>query len=407
MHQTRATAVNGRKVQADGKWFTVMGNHPVAVGDFIWTDGKCVYGHHAMHGGESFIPAAHLAGVPLIVSRYADGAYIFNYMRYGKTGLQDFGCGNAHRYMVNRGNRYDFLPEGDGTMDGDIDSQGNLYTLEQQQICCDWETGAYYPGENSGACVRRNGEIIKTYDILPLLLPYVEETKARAEALAQPIPSDPDVTDRVPYTELDTFYNLTWSGKVDEKGNFQVLVNARIRSSHREHAVHWDGYGFGNVGRCECNTWFTYDGETAAYWYKGYTTSWYPYHEAAGTLTGEGWSRRDEVFSPAGSFKLMLHDGYYVTVKGLENFVKEWAFTDNCTLSYYSPQGEFLFSAKGNPGRALMICPVGTGKYLYGYPGRLLLWENGHRSEIVSGCSNYRIRKMPNLKKWKRQAGGI
>lgn len=54
-----------------------------------------------------------------------------------------------------------------------------------------------------------------------------------------------------------------------------------------------------------------------------------------------------------------------------------------------------------------MICPVGTGKYLYGYPGKLLLWENGHSSEIVSGCSNYRIRKMPNLKKWKRQAGGI
>lgn len=332
MHQTRATAVNGRKVQADGKWLTVIGNNPVAAGDLIWTGGKCVYGHHAMSDGESFIPAAHLVGVPLIISRYADGAYISNYMYYGKEGLHDFGHGNAHRYMVNRGNRYAFLPEGDGTMDGDIDSQGNLYTLEQQQICCDWDTGECYPGENSSACIRRNGAIIKTYDLLPLLLPYVKETKARAEALAQPISSTPDITDNVSYTALDTFYNLTWSGKVDKKGQFQVLVNARIHSSHTEHAVQWDGhdgYGFGNVGRCELNTWFTFDGETVAYWYKGYTTSWYPYREPLGALDSEGWSRLDEAFSPAGSFKLMLHDGYYATVEGLENFVKEWAFNNS------------------------------------------------------------------------------
>ena len=45
MYRVRAEAVSGKNVFANGKWLTCIGNKPVHVGDFIWTDGRCVYGN--------------------------------------------------------------------------------------------------------------------------------------------------------------------------------------------------------------------------------------------------------------------------------------------------------------------------------------------------------------------------
>ena len=45
MHRVRVTAVGNTKTQADGKWLNIIGNKAIAVGDFVWTDGRCVYGN--------------------------------------------------------------------------------------------------------------------------------------------------------------------------------------------------------------------------------------------------------------------------------------------------------------------------------------------------------------------------
>ena len=84
MHQARAAAVNGRKVMADGKWLTVIGNISVAAGDLIWTDGRCVYGHHSMSGGSAVITAAmepeKMPGIPVLLGQQ----YLYTY----KEGLE-------------------------------------------------------------------------------------------------------------------------------------------------------------------------------------------------------------------------------------------------------------------------------------------------------------------------------
>ena len=45
MYRARVQAVSGNRVFAGGKWLTCIGNKNVKAGDFIWTDGRCVYGN--------------------------------------------------------------------------------------------------------------------------------------------------------------------------------------------------------------------------------------------------------------------------------------------------------------------------------------------------------------------------
>lgn len=66
MYRARVEAVSGVRVRAGGKWLTCIGNKNIRVGDLIWTDGRCVYGHeqtpqqpHVITSGEDLaIPIA-------------------------------------------------------------------------------------------------------------------------------------------------------------------------------------------------------------------------------------------------------------------------------------------------------------------------------------------------------------
>lgn len=45
MYRVRVEQVEGTRVRAGGKWLTCIGNRNVRVGDFVQTDGRCVYGY--------------------------------------------------------------------------------------------------------------------------------------------------------------------------------------------------------------------------------------------------------------------------------------------------------------------------------------------------------------------------
>lgn len=46
MYRAKVEAISGIKIFAGGKWLQCIGNKNVNVGDYIWTDGRCVYGHN-------------------------------------------------------------------------------------------------------------------------------------------------------------------------------------------------------------------------------------------------------------------------------------------------------------------------------------------------------------------------
>ncbi len=127
MYRATVDAVSGRSVIAEGKQLVCIGNEKVRVGSTVWTDGRCVYGHHQT-GGESYIPAAQEekpeAAIPILLG---GGQYLF----YGKEkGLQPVGIGETHDALVNQRGGYTFLDLPD-ILDAEQDGEGNIYAVRE------------------------------------------------------------------------------------------------------------------------------------------------------------------------------------------------------------------------------------------------------------------------------------
>ena len=79
MYRATAEIVSGSKVFAGGKWLKCIGNKRVSVGERIWTDGRCVYGHFQ----ETQQPLVITGGgdgdkaIPILISENDDDAYKF------------------------------------------------------------------------------------------------------------------------------------------------------------------------------------------------------------------------------------------------------------------------------------------------------------------------------------------
>ena len=67
MHRARVNAVEGKKVLSEGKWLTVIGNRSVHSGDWVWTDGRCIYGHESAGGSAPVLAKRGESGVPIYV----------------------------------------------------------------------------------------------------------------------------------------------------------------------------------------------------------------------------------------------------------------------------------------------------------------------------------------------------
>ena len=121
MKQVRVTNVNGRKVQADGKWLTAIGNRAAAVGDLVWTDGRCVYGHISDGGGDSNILTSNDGLVPILSKGN-------QYAVVDKNGYSFIDAGESRKGMTHNKSRYSFISDED-VLDADIDGAGNIFTL--------------------------------------------------------------------------------------------------------------------------------------------------------------------------------------------------------------------------------------------------------------------------------------
>lgn len=80
MYKAKVEMVDGWRVRAGGKWLQCIGNRAVHVGDFIWTDGRCVYGYDQESMTTPLvitINESQIEGVPIVI--YRDKVYIYVY----------------------------------------------------------------------------------------------------------------------------------------------------------------------------------------------------------------------------------------------------------------------------------------------------------------------------------------
>ena len=106
MKQIRVTGVNGRKVQAAGKWLTTIGNRVINIGDLVWTDGKCVYGHSPTSGGAPTIITSKPEEIPLLIGKYSTSTGN-QYGTYNpKKGVNVFRQGEKHDGLINTRSKF-------------------------------------------------------------------------------------------------------------------------------------------------------------------------------------------------------------------------------------------------------------------------------------------------------------
>ena len=105
MYKARADAVSGTRVYAGGKWLQCIGNKNVSVGEYVWTDGRCVYGHLQESEQPKVITVPQEEeGVPLV--RFSDETtkraelYTFEKKRVRKVAEIHLEDGTANVYKV-------------------------------------------------------------------------------------------------------------------------------------------------------------------------------------------------------------------------------------------------------------------------------------------------------------------
>ena len=403
MHKTRVSVIDGNKIMADGRWLRCIGNKTVLPGDWVWTDGKCAYGH-ASEGGGCYIPSPSFSGVPILRTWCQDGKNHPHYMYYAKGKMGSFGQGADHSRLLNRGSRMTFVDA--GLLDAEYDAKGNLYTLEGAYISSGGDTGECVT--EGGSCVKCNGNVIATYNLLPYAMSMLEEATAMAQAETDSVDGDDHGSD----TRIESVYGTTLSGKVDGEGRFKVVAHFIVRVSHEEYAYYTEGsfwggsntYLFGNRAEAEVCRRIFLDGTSAEEWFGGYRIQWNTF-DTGGAGAGDSRYRSDAWYAPDGSIRYPVHDGMYMTFTGTADFLTYPSDGGNYTASICNDRDELLLTVKASPLDRLGICPMGHGKFLVCTGYCLYLWENGSLTELAHGCDNMRIRRMPDLRKWKRMGG--
>ena len=365
MHRARVKAVSGNKVLADGSWLTCIGNHAVYPGEWIWTDGRCVYGHES-ESGSSYVPTNVLSGIPILRREWKDNKALTRYAYYAKGKLRNLGFGKDEEWMVNRGSHFAFFD--DAYLDAEMDEQGNLYTLEAVNVFVypligvDQRQGILY--------IKRNGEVIGAYDLIQLF--------------GEPIISNP----------TDLYSCQTIEGRVDRTGRFKVMIR------------HDTSRDMANGSRIKTNRYVVFDGRNIEPWLEEIETS------SSDDTTGEVHTSESRWIASDGSIQFPIYDGRYMLLPSDRDFRLS---SSRCSTPIYNAQDELIMKIDTHAGGRVNICPLDQGKYLVSMvpssilgneTSELYIWEEGKLTHLMRGCLNRRLRRMNHLGKWKK-AGGV
>ena len=365
MHRARVKDVSGNRVLADGSWLTCIGNRSVREGEWIWTDGRCVYGHES-EGGSSYIPSNVLSGIPILQLKWNDNKSRMFYSYYAKGKLHELGFSKEETWMVNNASRFAFLPWS-RLLDSEMDARGNVYTLEDANVLVDSILGEDV--HDGVAHVRRNGEIVATYDL--------EKT------FGVPPVDDP----------YDHYTCRPLEGRVDQQGRFKLLI------WHQVSQKLWDGSSISSERHV------VFDGTNIEPWSEESKTLW------EDPVTGETKRSHTKWTAPDYSVRFPIYDGMYMLLPSDGNFMSG---SGKCGTPIYNAQDELIMKLDTHAGGRVNVCPLEKGKYLVsmvsvsilgGETSELYLWEDGKLTQLMSGCLNRRLRKMSNLRKWKKAGG--
>ena len=390
MHRARVSTVAGKKVLAEGKWLTVIGNRSVHSGDWVWTDGRCIYGHEAAGGSAPVLGKRRESGVPLYVGGWhciyqrGELRWLSKLPSLDYKGLLYLGAHAAHLLPHPYPQRKQQL------LDADMDTAGNIFTLTGVYwiLVEDW----IWTGSLGSVHVRKNGQEIASYD----LRPYYGTLK---NAISTSI--------------------VTGGGHIDCEGNWGFYLEIDASTDR--------GYGKAKPGAELTNTVYYVDSEGAHQLFHDYAR-----------LNEKGYIRKSEKHTGARGKKFPIHDGYYYMwnqyAPTSANFLSR---PERIILTIFTPTGDKILTGCFRLGTRFTILRIGDGQYLLGvhsvttqtlsmfttgedqvpevYPPEwgwdevhpfengLYLCKDGLLQKLAEGdCDTFRFRRVRDVKTWEK-----
>lgn len=450
MYRARVESVSGLQVRAGGKWLTCIGNRPVKVGDFIWTDGRCVYGHDR-ESQAPFVfapPPKDDLAIPIqIVSDTAETLYTYRKNKLEQVSTGDFAGGllndtKGHVYNLNA-----------LTADAaNIDKDGNIYTLNFDSRWgysnWNWDHAVQPERINTTASVsiQKNGNTVNKIPLDNLLqsaFDKAQDSAAAASVEALLGEGDGEIVGdgydtrvfeyeyRIQYyyafIENDKRWATIFSVVADVDSTIIRFANGDtwappytpiLKEVPCGFCRHCDYYYLDSTGKCSPIS--------QTHWFGMYRFYVVPY-------TLQRWDVVEDYrdFSGLDGKRFQLQDNYYYTINqptgidfhydanaGRYANVKEGSITYNV----YTPNDRLLFdynqeftvgvfplglysknlkALSRGIGLNFLACKLSNGKSLVVANAELFLCEGGELSKLVDGhCLNYRLRPMKKYKRW-------
>ena len=389
MHRARVSTVEGKKALSEGKWLTVIGNRSVHSGDWVWTDGRCIYGHESAGGSAPVLAKRGESGVPIYV-----GGWHCIYQRgelrrllglpASYKGLLYLGAHAAHLlpHPYPRGKRQ--------LLDADMDAYGNIFTLTG--VCWEEDDDGIWPGALGAVRAEKNGEKIASHD----LRPYYGALK------------------KATFTSI-----ITGGGHIDCEGNWGFYLEIDASTD--------GGYNGRKPGREMTNTVYYVNAAGA-----------HPLFYEYARLNENGFLRKIEKFTGARGKKFPIHDGYYYMWNRYAPVsANVLSRPERIILTIFTPAGNKVVTGCFRLGTRFTILRIGDGQYLLGvhsvttqtlsmsttgedqvpevYPPEwgwdvvhpfengLYLCKDGVLQKLAEGdCDTFRFRRVRDVQTWEK-----
>lgn len=381
MHRARVTAVTGLKAQADGKWLNIIGNKMVVVGDFVWTDGRCIYGHGSAGGEVAPIINNNEPFIPVLIG---DGTRAI----YHKGQLQKFGTGARHTLMISRGGSFAFADD-KSAIDIHLDEVGNRYVLQGGlYIFSDLgdRTLDSWDGEPG---IFLNGEMIQPIDLKVYSTYSYDYAWEEVKAARTPLHG---VDDEI--LSVYESYCMLKNGWYESEESYCFLLYCYANGDHTD-AINYRGEGEADWG----------------YYVEVGTTMWVlvtpkgaqPLWAGAVRDVAEDWGEeryRYRVYKE--KFTIPLPDGYYIeaTKELPQGDEPEYGWWVSFHGSLYSPQNSLIYESEFYANEPVRAGHIKRGKWLISQGAMLSLIKDGKKEMLSDYTRNSRLRPMKNYKKW-------
>lgn len=353
MYQAKITNVSGSRVLAGGKWLNCIGNLTVEPGDYIWTDGRCVYGSQQEGGGAVPLATAMSSEIPLLAG--------IRHFVYSRGELQPIASRN-YEYMLNTGHKIKYFGFDECIMDAEVDAEGNIYTLIRVVAAelHDWGQYPYHSIRNSKVVtLRKNGETILEFDTGPYFAALQSESLGYRERI-----------DGVSNSSVTT-YSYCTNGYVDKNGNYGFFMSM----------YSWGGYY--NDSNLFLALYYVDNGTVTLLMHsRGHVIGYNPLGGLQTYYTG------------ALGMKFPIHNGYYYTMKNRPGV--EWAVYLNpvADMTIYDPNGEIVLVGEFVVGTRFTVTKLGKGRYLLGLDARKIVTQTlwiylGHLDLKYEGIMQY------------------